>query len=265
VSSILNYVIHRPWPLPRGPWVMTQTWSDLLFAHWPVEVAQLRPLVPSLLPIDVFEGSAWVSITPFRVSQIRARFLPPIPPFSSFHELNVRTYVKIENKPGVFFFSLDASSLAAVMGARALYRLPYYHARTFVDLGESETHYSSVRLAGAEADFEARYAPTSDVRASKKGTLEHWLTERYCLYTESGGALFRAEIHHLPWPLQDATADIRVNTMADAAGFELPQREPLLQFSSRLKVFVWPLHRVTAGAYVYETKPASGQVAVKPI
>jgi uncharacterized protein YqjF (DUF2071 family) len=244
---------------------MTQTWTDLLFAHWPVEVAQLRPLVPSLLPIDVYEGNAWISITPFRVSQIRGRFLPPIPPFSSFHELNVRTYVKIENKPGVFFFSLDASSLAAVMGARALYRLPYYHARTFVDLGESETHYSSVRLAGAEADFEARYAPTSEVRTSRKGTLEHWLTERYCLYTESGGALFRAEIHHLPWPLQDAKVEIRVNTMAEAAGFELPQREPLLQFASRLKVFVWPLHRVTAGAYAYERKPASGQVAVKPI
>jgi len=244
---------------------MTQTWSDLLFAHWPIEVAQLRPLVPNLLPIDLYEGSAWVSITPFRVTQIRGRFLPPIPPFASFHELNVRTYVKIENKPGVFFFSLDASSLAAVMGARALYRLPYYHARTFVDLGEKETHYSSVRLAGAEADFEVLYAPTSEIRTSQKGTLEHWLTERYCLYTESGGALFRAEIHHLPWPLQDAKAEIRVNTMAEAAGIELPEREPLLQFASKLKVFVWPLHRVTAGAYAYDRKPASGQVAVKPI
>jgi uncharacterized protein YqjF (DUF2071 family) len=265
VTSILNYVIHRPWPLPRGPWVMTQTWSDLLFAHWPVEVAQLRPLVPSLLPIDLYEGSAWVSITPFRVSQIRARFLPPIPPFSSFHELNVRTYVKIENKPGVFFFSLDASSLAAVMGARALYRLPYYHARTFVENADDDIRYSSVRLSGAEADFEARYAPASEPRPSKKGTLEHWLTERYCLYTESGGALFRAEIHHLPWPLQDAKAEIHVNTMADAAGIELPQCDPLLQFSSRLKVFVWPLHRVTAGVYAVERKPASGQVAIKPI
>ncbi len=244
---------------------MTQTWSDLLFASWPVEVAQLRPLVPSLLPIDLYEGSAWVSITPFRMSQIRGRFLPPLPLFSSFHELNVRTYVKIENKPGVFFFSLDASSLVAAMGARALYRLPYYHARAFVETVEDEVRFSSVRLAGAEADFEARYAPASEARSSQRGTLENWLTERYCLYTESGGALFRAEIHHLPWPLQDARADIRVNTMAEAAGFELPQREPVLQFASRLKVFVWPLHRVTAGVYAYERKPASGQVAVKPI
>src|ERR1051326_7725749 len=109
---------------------MTQTWSDLLFAHWPVEVAQLRPLVPSLLPIDLYEGNAWVRITPSRIPQTRARFRPPIPPFASFHELNVRTYVKIENKPGVFFFSLDASSLAAVRGARALNCLPAHTAGT---------------------------------------------------------------------------------------------------------------------------------------
>src|SRR5512140_2821651 len=169
---------------------MTQTWSDLLFAHWPVEVAQLRPLVPSLLPIDLFEGSAWVSITPFRVSQIRARFLPPIPPFSSFHELNVRTYVKIENKPGVFFFSLDASSLAAVMGARAMYRLPYYHARIEANAAGNEVRYRARRLAGADAEFEARYMAVGEAHTAQPGTLEHFLAERYCLYTESGGALF---------------------------------------------------------------------------
>ena len=154
-------------------------WSDLLFCHWPVEVAQLRPLVPNLLPIDTFEGQAWISIAAFRLSQLRARLLPPIPPFSTFHEINLRTYVKIENKPGVFFFSLDASRLAGVLGARALYRLPYYHARIDAATSAGEVEYRSRRLAGAEARFAARYAPASDPEPARPGTRAHWLTERY--------------------------------------------------------------------------------------
>jgi uncharacterized protein YqjF (DUF2071 family) len=265
MNPILQSVAHRPWPLPRGPWVMSQTWNNLLFAHLPVPVAQLRSLVPTLLHIDTFNGEAWVAVTPFSIGNLRARFLPPLPPFSSFPELNVRTYVKVEDKPGVFFFSLDAASLAAVMGARALYFLPYFHARMRIRVGADEVRYWSRRLRGREARFEARYAPVSPPRNPERGTLEHWLVERYCLYTVMGGALYRAEIHHLPWPLHDARAHIVENTMAQAAGIDLPDTDPLVHFAQRLRVFVWPLHRVAASVPVFQPKPAAGQVVVKPV
>ncbi len=147
---------------------------------------------------------------------------------------------------------------------RELFRLPYYRARIVATPG-NEIRYQSARLHGAEARFEARYAATSEPQPARPGTLQHFLAERYCLYTESGGALFRAEIHHLPWPLQEARAQIDINTMAEAAGIELPEQPPLLQYASRLKVYVWPLHRVTAGVREHLPARAGGQVVVKPV
>src|SRR5947209_1129914 len=87
VPDILSIVSHRPWPLPQGSWLMAQSWNELLFAHWPIPVADLRPLVPAMLHIDTFDGTAWVAVTPFRISGLRARFLPPLPPFSAFPEI----------------------------------------------------------------------------------------------------------------------------------------------------------------------------------
>jgi len=275
VSDILSIVSHRPWPLPEGSWLMAQTWNDLLFAHWPVPVAQLRPLVPAFLPIDTFDGTAWVAVAPFRISGLRARFLPPVAPFSSFAELNVRTYVKLEHKPGVFFFSLDAASLMAVIGARVMYFLPYFYAQMRVEVRSadlrgnevrgSEVSYRSHRLRGPDARFEASYGPTGEPRTAVKGTLEHWLTERYCLYTVIGSRVYRGEIHHLPWPLQPARADIALNSMASAAGIELPGVPPLLHYAQRLRVFLWPLRRVTADVYAYVRQKGTPQVAIKPI
>ena len=107
---------HRPWPLPREPWIMAQRWSDLLFAHWPVPLDVIRPLVPSSLPIDLRDGSAWISIASFYLSHLRPRFIPPLPLASAFPELNVRTYTSLGGKPGVYFFSLDAGSAIIISG-----------------------------------------------------------------------------------------------------------------------------------------------------
>src|SRR5690348_14257143 len=125
----LKIIAHRPWPVPSGPWIMVQTWNGLLFAHWPVPPQVLRPLVPRELPLDTFQGSCWLGITPFQITGVRARGLPPIPGLSRFPELNVPTYVGLDDKPGVFFFSLDAANLPAVCGARVFYHLPYFHSR----------------------------------------------------------------------------------------------------------------------------------------
>jgi uncharacterized protein YqjF (DUF2071 family) len=222
---------------------MAQTWNDLLFAHWPVQTEALRPLIPSQLPLDTFNGQCWVAVAPFHMTRVRPRLVPAAPGISAFPELNVRTYVSVGGKPGVYFFSLDAASRLAVWAARRTYRLPYFFARMEVSEQDGCFQYRSSRL-GPQARLRARYRPTKPVQLRHPGTLEHWLTERYCLYTVSGSSVFRAEIHHEQWPLQNAEALIEENTMARAAGIALPETAPLLHFAKRLEVLIWPLTKV---------------------
>jgi hypothetical protein len=222
---------------------MQQTWHDLLFAHWAVPCEALRSLVPSQLPLDTCNGQCWLGVVPFWMSGVRVRGTPAIPALSRFPELNVRTYVVLENKPGVYFFSLDAQSHLAVWGARTFFHLPYFYADMQVEVAGDEVCYRSVRQ-GAEAELQARYAPVTPVKQRMPGSLEHWLTERYCLYTVHNDRAYRCEIHHLPWPLQDASGEIRRNTMASAAGVTLSATQPLLHFSKRQDVLVWPLQQL---------------------
>ena len=222
---------------------MEQTWNDLLFAHWPVPAQMLRPLVPASLALDTFDGESWVAVAPFHMTGVRPRFVPPIPGISAFPELNVRTYVSFDGKPGVFFFSLDAASRLAVWAARSTYHLPYYFAKMEARTDGNWISYSSSRK-NAKANLRAQYRAIRPVEVRAPGTLEHWLTERYCLYTVRGRSVFRAEIHHEPWPLQDAEAEFGENTMARAAGIQLPGIPPVLHFAKRLRVLVWPLKSV---------------------
>lgn len=241
---------HRPWPLPAEPWIMAQRWSDLLFAHWPLPIERVRPFVPASLPLDTYDGRTWISIASFYLSHLRPRWLPALPAISEFPELNVRTYVTLGGKPGVYFFSLDAGSSMAVAAARALYHLPYLRA-------EMSTRRSAAGLVsyfsrrtdprGRPAEFRARYNPTGPVQLSTPGTLDHWLTERYCLYAVHGGdRVYRAEIHHRQWPLQTAEAEIETNTMAAASGLSIPDVPALVSFAATLDVVVWWPRRVHA-------------------
>jgi hypothetical protein len=238
-AEILRVTEHRPWELPRGPWVMMQSWHDLLFAHWPIAADQLRPLVPPALELDNFEGRHWLSITPFYL-RLRPRGLPVL---FQFPELNCRTYVKYQDTPGIFFFSLDAGDRFAVWGARTFYRLPYFYSRMTIRSEAAGFSYSCRRLSPA-ASFTATYAPKGDVRHAAPGSLEHWLTERYCLYAHSRRTLFRADIHHKPWSLQDSTCEMAENGIAAADGIHLPEASPLLQFSREIDVLIWPLRAI---------------------
>ncbi|WP_025849683.1 YqjF family protein [Paenibacillus ehimensis] len=233
---------HRPWPLPELPWIMKQTWRNLLFAHWPVPADELRACVPKELPLDTCEGSAWLAVVPFRMTDIRLRGLPPIPGTSRFPELNVRTYVTLHDKPGVYFFSLDAAHTLAVKLARWLCRLPYYRADMGVTVQNETVFYRSERRQ-AGAAFAARYKPVSAPYTAKPGTLEHWLTERYCLYTLNGhGDVMRCDIHHRPWPLQKAEAELYENNMLTGNGLPFePDVPPLLHYAEALEVRIWPL------------------------
>src|SRR4051794_37564138 len=240
-SRSLEHLEHRPWPIPPRGWVMGQTWEDLLFAHWRIGVDELRPHVPRELEIDEHDGTAWIGITPFRLTGLRARGTLPLPYLSSFLELNVRTYVLAEEKPGIWFFSLDASSRVAVEAARRTYRLPYFQARMSVGRRGEWIDYECARMNEAGRVFSGSYRPSGSVFHAEPGSLEWFLAERYCLYTLDRGALARADIHHELWPLQPAEADIE---LASIAPLEL-RGDPLLHFSRRQDVVIWPLERVT--------------------
>lgn len=221
---------------------MKQIWHDLLFAHWPLPPSAMRLLVPPQLTLDTFGGECWIGVVPFHMSGIRGRWLPALPGLSRFPELNVRTYVTYGGKPGVHFFSLDAANLPAVWAARTFYHLPYFHAAMTSEECNGSIHYSS-RRRGAPAEFRARYHPIGPVQARAKGSLQHWLTERYCLYTTHRDQVYRGEIHHHPWPLQNAEGELETNTVAAAAAIRLPETAPLLHFARQLEVLIWPLRR----------------------
>jgi uncharacterized protein len=238
-SAILDEAAHRPWPMPHSPWLMTQTWNDLLFAHWPVDPAPLRSRVPSALELDLFDGNAWIGIVPFHMTNVAPRGLPSLPRVSEFPELNVRTYVRVGDRPGVYFFSLDAGNALAVRAARMLLNLPYYTASMTVTSGAAGIEYHSRRDANA-AEFSGTYEPTGPAFVAAAGSLDYFLTERYCLYHLSRrGNPYRLDIHHPPWPLQPARAELRRNTMADAGGLALPAQQPLLHFAKRQDMVAW--------------------------
>jgi uncharacterized protein YqjF (DUF2071 family) len=225
---------------------MRQRWCDLLFAHWPMPASRLRAFVPQELEIDEHEGTSWVGVVPFRMEGVMARPLPDLPGVSAFAELNLRLYVRYGDKPGVWFVSLDAANGLAVWAARRFFHLPYFRADMAVREEGARIHYSSKRRnSAAPVVFRGEYGPVSEVELARPGTLEHFLTERYCLYTRAAsGAILRAEVHHAPWPLQPASATIDENTIASAQGLPLEGPPPLLHFSRRLDVIVWPIERV---------------------
>lgn len=243
----LDQTGNRPWPVPDEAWLMAQTWRDLLFAHWALAPEAIARILPDALSPDTFDGRAWIGVTPFELTGLRPRGGLPAPCLSRFAELNVRTYTTLAGKPGIFFLSLDAASLAAVLAARRAYRLPYFRARMSVRREAGGIRYESDRISpdGDPAAFAADYRPGGEVFRAEPGSLEYFLAERYCLYTidESGNPL-RADIQHPPWPLQEAAGTIRRNTMTRPWGIRLGDEPPLLHYSRLQQVLIWSLRPV---------------------
>lgn len=231
---------------PAGPSLMRQNWGKLLFMHWPIDAALLRPLIPARLSIDTFEGKAWIGVIPFTMWGIRASFLPPLPGTSAFHELNVRTYVHFKGVPGVWFFSLDAASRLAVWGARTFYHLPYFNAEMSLRQEADTIEYHSQRRddRGADAELNTRWTIGKPLAPAQLGSLEFFLTERYCLYAYHREELYRSRIFHQPWPLQSATLDSYQSTMIECHGIEEPKGEPALHYAESIGVNIWPLWKV---------------------
>lgn len=233
---------YRPYPAPTTSFAMHQSWHNLLFIHWRIPHDDLRPHVPADLPLDTDDGSAWVGFVPFEMRDVRPRFLPAVPGLSFFPELNLRTYVTLDNRPGVYFFSLDAANPIAVEIARTLFHLPYYNATMECIVQDQIVQYGSTRTdaRGAPAYFRARYRPVGAPFVVAPGSLEYFLTARYCLYTtDARGKVLRAEIHHVPWQLQNAECEIETNTMLDQIGLQLPNEPPHVLFTKHIDMVGW--------------------------
>lgn len=229
----------------RG-WIGRQQWKQLLFAHWPADKSILREKIPPEFEIDTFEGDAWVGAVPFVMSGVRFRGLPSVPGVSRFLELNLRTYVCYQGRPGVYFFSLDANQPIAVWAARRFFHLPYYRSQMSIRREGDAIRYCSRRIHAREPEavFDCRYRGGETIETSR-GDLAEWLTERYCFFTKArSGAIYRGDIRHKKWPLQSAVAEFRVNEIVSSLGLLLADVPPLLYYSENLDVKVWKIRRV---------------------
>jgi uncharacterized protein len=244
MDSNFDLDAHRPWPLPDRPWVLFMRWHDLLFAHWPVRPEVLRPHVPAGLEIDTFDRWAWIGVVPFYMTGVRPRLVPEKRFGMRFPELNVRTYIKSRGRNGVYFFSLDATSRLSVRAARLTFGLNYFDAEMSCRREGDRVRYLHRRVhrGAPPAELDMEYGPVGDVFHAEPGTLEHFLTERYGLYSEyPRGTLRFGDINHRPWPLQLAEAEFRRNRMVEQLGIELPDEKPLLHFSEGVEVAAWTL------------------------
>lgn len=229
---------------PAEPAILRQHWRDLLFLHWSVDPEVLRPLVPRRLGLDLFGGRAWVALTPFRLTGVRPRLLPPIPPVSRFGEVNVRTYVHLDGRdPGVWFFSLDASSRLAAMAARLTYRLPYHTATIRYESSGGRYRFAARRDSGGHCEVVWDVPPSAPPAEAKPGTLDFFLLERYLLYAEHDGRLLQARVHHQPYPLLRARVASCSQDLVQRAGILLPRgQRPVVHFSPGVDVDVFAPH-----------------------
>jgi uncharacterized protein YqjF (DUF2071 family) len=241
---------------PRRFAVMRQNWRDLLFLHWAVSPQLLRPLVPPQLELDLFEGTAYIGLVPFTMTGVRPVGVPPVWGLSSFHETNLRTYVHLGNRdPGVWFFNLEAANSIAVRLARALFHLPYHHARMFLEHERSEGKesagpativYAGVRLwpGPLPASYTIRATPGQTTRLAEPGTLEHFLIERYILYAVANDQVFQGQVHHKPYPIQSTILHSLNETLSSTWSIPSSQSSPLTHFSAGVDVEVFALRKV---------------------
>ncbi|WP_028393328.1 YqjF family protein [Bacillus cihuensis] len=238
---------HRPFPLPSLPWLLSQVWEDLLFIHYPMDPNVLRNYVPLELELDVYQNRAWITIIPFRVTKMKGRGIPSLPLLNAYLEINVRTYVKYKDIPGIYFFSLDANHPLFVIGLKTAIGLPYKHANMEFKQMKNAFQFKSYRLSDKNTSekINLTYQPGNVLFETLPGTLDHWLLERYCMYSFLGKYLIRGDIHHDQWKVSNATATTSINTMISFLSADnCPNTPSLLHYSKQRRVFCYPPKRV---------------------
>ena len=249
-GSLLYSVEHRPWLPPNSQWLISQSWNDLLFAHFAIDPPALRRLVPDALTLDLYDGVAWLTISPCCTSHMRPSGIPPVPGLSFFPQVNLRTYVTLQGKPGILYFSVDAANLSVVWFARTFFRMQFWHSAIQVSGAtiqarasqDRSIYFRSSRLNGRAthpSELDVVYAPEGNSWRARRGSLDEFLTERYCVYSWNRRTYYRTEVHHQPWLLQRASVEIRTNSIADSLGLTLPATPDLCHFSRSLKMLAW--------------------------
>ncbi|MBS4174515.1 DUF2071 domain-containing protein [Bacillus sp. FJAT-49736] len=245
--TLLNDIIHRPFPLPSKRWIMRQSWRNVLFLHWPIPPEKLRPHIPSILQIDTFNGSAWLGIILFVIEGIFPFGLSSVSLTPKFPEINVRTYVTYNGKPGIYFMSIDVENWASLKIAKRWYRLPYKSAQISLRKEKQTYSFQSIRKGNENPSisFKGEFGPVSEVYYAKEGTLDHWLTERYCLYSSNNvGNIYCGEIHHRPWPLQKAEIEMVRNTLFIPFNLDFPKVKPIAHFSTGVDSLMWNIKKL---------------------
>jgi uncharacterized protein YqjF (DUF2071 family) len=244
VAKLLTQISHRTEALCPLPWIVFQRWETLLFASWPVAPEVMRACVPEPLEIDTFDGTAWLTIVPMHMRDLHVRDLPPIPGTSTFPEINLRTYVKVGGRPGVYFFSIECNAPFADLVANLLFDFPYKPATMNYRVDGPSIAIDSARGGGSAnaANFSAKYQPVGDAFTPAPGSLEDFLLSRFASFSVANtGAVLRGDLHHDVWTIRRAQADISVNSLAKSAGIDVLDRAPQLFYSQGTDTVVWPL------------------------
>ena len=231
---------HKQEIMTNLPWIMKQTWKDILFAHYPVQRKVLEKLVPSELTLDTYRGTGWVSIVPYLTSAMHLRGVPPIPGLATYPGFNIRTYVTMNGKPGVYFFRLTAGNMLAAYAARTFFGLPYLYMRMEHKTAKDLNIFESEKSAGMQ--LLCNYKSISNPAPTDKGSLEEWLVERYCLYNVSKkGIPLRGDILHDSWVLQKAEAEFHQNTLLSSLDIVPEVEKPILHYAKNRVVRFWPI------------------------
>lgn len=232
IHQILKYVHHRKWPYPNHIFSFFQEWDKVLFFHWKVDVAELQRLLPEGLKVDLFDGEAWISISAFTMKQLHPRLLPNLPVVSNFNEVNVRTHVIRNDKPGIYLLNIEANSSIACFVTRLLLGLPYN--KTFVKRDE-KTFYKKHKT---EENFNFFTNYTVGKKINEKADLDTFLTDFYCIYLNVKNKLYMLEVHHIPLELYNMDlTELKIDyRLGDLALFDLPDK---IYYSPNIHVISW--------------------------
>jgi uncharacterized protein len=230
-AATASLLANAPSDTSAKRWAWSQHWINLLFLHWRVAAELLLPHVPAEVEIDTDDDSAWVSLVLFRL-KVRPRWLPFMPGLSTLNEVNLRTYVRCQNQPGISFLSLHANNRWAIRLARKLTPLPYHDARIRYQASATRSSFECTDLARPDCRLAVDFRPAGALRQPIDGTRDHWLLERYRLFiADRSGNLQMAEVFHPPWQFQEAETVLWANTLATPFGLDLSRPPDAIHFS----------------------------------
>ncbi len=222
-----------------GRAILSMGWRDVLFAHYRADAARIAATLPPGIELDTFDGSAWLSVVPFRLTRVRLRAMPIVlPGFGDVPELNLRTYVRAGARRGIYFYTLDAGSPVAAAAARVMTGLPYVPARMRVrtDAGWLAFESERARRGAPDVRFRARFRPTGPTFATRGETLEAFLHDRFAFFTPRFGRIVAGEVAHAPWQLSRVDLAIAENTLGELIGYPLGRTPDLATFSRGVDV-----------------------------